>query len=87
MFKESLVDSDVVISAESKSYLAPGKKSGYSEFDSHLPYNDEMFINVHDEIYYGVTHAISIESIMQFIQNNKSLLKEHGYNTGEFFMQ
>jgi len=80
-----LVGMAIAISAETKSYLSPVVDITRSEFDTHNPYKDEVFINIHDEIYYGVTHATSIEQIIQFIENNKELLQSKGYNTANFF--
>ena len=67
------------ISAEKKHYLAPKPLKGQSEYDIQSAYNDDTFIKIHEEIYYGVTHAISIETIIEFLNENQSVLKEKGY--------
>ena len=73
------------ISAEKKQYLAPKRMEEQSEYDVKLPYTDDAYIKTHEEIYYGVTHAISIETILDFINKNKSKLKEKGYYSKRLF--
>ena len=67
------------ISAEKKQYLAPKRMEEQSEYGVKLPYTDDAYIKTHEEIYYGVTHAISIETIMEFLEKNKSELRIKGY--------
>lgn len=73
------------ISAEKKQYLAPKKMEDLSEYNVQLPYRDDAYIKLHEEIYYGVTHAISVETIMDFINHNKSALQEKGFYLENFF--
>ena len=73
------------ISAEKKQYLAPKRMEEHSEYNVQLPYRDDAYIKLHEEIYYGVTHAISVETIMAFINKNKAKLKEKGFYTNNFF--
>jgi hypothetical protein len=73
------------ISADKKQYLAPNGIKDQSEYAVQLPYIDDAYIKVHEEIYYGVTHAISIEAIMKFLEKNKDSLNEKGYNFDKLF--
>jgi hypothetical protein len=73
------------ISAEKKQYLAPKPIKGQSEYDIQTPYSDDAFVKTHEEIYYGVTHAISIETIVGFLQENQSVLREKGYYFDRLF--
>ncbi len=73
------------ISAEKKLYLAPKKMEEQSEYDVQSAYNDDAYIRLHEEIYYGVTHAISIEVIMEFLEKNKDALKKKGYYFDKLF--
>ena len=73
------------ISAEKKQYLAPKRMEDQSEYDVQLPYTDDAYIKLHEEIYYGVTHAISIETIMEFLNKNESILKAKGYYLDKLF--
>jgi len=74
------------VSAETKFYLIPDKKKNQSEYNPNQSYTGESFIGVHEEIYYGVTHAISIESIMQFIYDNEHILNQKGYYMDKLFL-
>jgi hypothetical protein len=73
------------ISAEKKQYLAPKPNKGQSEYAVQSPYTDEAFIKLHEEIYYGVTHAISIETIMKFLEENSAQLEREGYYYDRLF--
>jgi len=73
------------ISAEKKQYLAPKQMENQSEYNVQSAYKDDAFIKQHEEIYYGVTHAISIEVIMEFLQDNKDVLKKKGYYLDNMF--
>lgn len=73
------------ISAETKLYLAPQKKVNETEYKVQTPYEDDAFIEHHEEIYYGVTHAISIEVVMDFLKNNESKLREKRYYSERMF--
>jgi hypothetical protein len=73
------------ISAEKKQYLAPKRMEDQSEYDIQTPYTEDAYIKLHEEIYYGVTHAISIETIMDFLNDNESKLKAKGYYLDKLF--
>jgi len=73
------------ISAEKKQYLSPKEMETQSEYDVQFAYKDDVYVQVHEEIYYGVTHAISIEVIMEFLRNNKEVLKNKGYYFDKLF--
>ncbi len=74
------------VSAETEYYLTPDKKYNQSEFNPNQSYTGDSFIGVHEKIYYGVTHAISIESIMQFIYDNEQILNQKGYYMDKLFL-
>ncbi|MFC2088168.1 serine protease [Calditrichota bacterium] len=73
------------VSAETKYFLSPNRKLNPSEYDLHNPYDDKSFVKIQEEIYYGVTHAIAVESIVQFVNEHKARLKENGYDIDHLF--
>jgi len=73
------------ISAEKKLYLAPEKMEKQSEYDIQSAYTNDAFVKLHEEIYYGVTHAISIEVIMDFLNKNEDALNKKGYYFDKLF--
>lgn len=80
-----LVGMSNAVSAETKYFLSPDRKLNRSEYDLHNPYYDRSFIKIQEEIYYGVTHAIAVESIVEFVNQHKSRLKEMGYDLDQLF--
>jgi trypsin-like peptidase len=73
------------ISAEKKQYLAPKRLIDQSEYDVQLPYTEEAYIKLHEEIYYGVTHAISVEMILEFLRKNETKFRTKGYFPDKMF--
>lgn len=72
-------------SASFSNILKPEKESHQETYNPNLSYEGDIFVSRVRNINYGVTFAISINTIRDFyIQNRKSLTRE-GYNLDEFF--
>lgn len=73
------------VSAESHFLLSPDKDYDISDYNIKRPYTGDVFTKYHRTIFYGITFAISIETINNFIKKNKPLLQEKGYDVNHFF--
>ena len=50
-----------------------------------LPYSDEVVVEQQTDIKYGVTKIMTVETILDFIDENGSLLEDLGYNPDKLF--
>jgi len=50
-----------------------------------LPYKDEVIVEQHTDIKYGVTKIMTVETILDFIDDYSNQLNDLGYNTSKFF--
>lgn len=64
---------------EEETYLAPQKLSGGKTYNTLLPYKGEVYPAIHKSIKYGITKVIPIESVRNFLQKNRVMLKSEGY--------
>jgi hypothetical protein len=69
-----------LVSAHTSYVITPGKDTGSAEFDSSVPYTGDLFVERKTEIEYGVTQAISVERIREFLEANAALLSRRGYS-------
>ena len=60
-------------------YIAPPPRKSDEPYNLLVPYKDETFIKRHSNIKYGIAKIISIESIIKFLENNKSYLYDKRY--------
>jgi len=60
-------------------YLAPPRRKDNDPYNLLVPYNGELYIKRHSNIKYGIAKIISIESIIEFLEENKSNLYESGF--------
>jgi hypothetical protein len=74
------------VPAETKYYLAPDKT--YKQLESSLEeiYQGKPRIDSYENIYYGITYAVTVNKIKEFIQNNSVVLDDEGYKTEQFFL-
>ena len=75
-----LVGMASAISAEREYILRPDGDITQSEIHFGRPYNGEIFIDKRMKINYGITYAISIEAIQDFISKNKQKISDEGFN-------
>lgn len=75
-----LVGMAKAVSVSYENYLAPGEDTNRDKFDPYLPYEGPVYVQVRKEINYGITHVISMESIVDFIKDNHRQLAKAGYD-------
>jgi len=73
------------VPAETKLYLAPDKSYKILEASPQLNYSDDVKVNTHENIFYGINYVVTAESIDRFIQNNTERLRLKGYRSDQFF--
>lgn len=64
---------------EKENVIAPSKRKDNEPYSSLVPYKGDLFVKRHSSIKYGITKIISTESILEFLESNKSILYEEGY--------
>lgn len=64
---------------EKENLITPSKRKNNEPYSSLIPYDGDLFVKRHSGIKYGIAKIISIESILEFFQSNKSILYEGGY--------
>jgi hypothetical protein len=73
------------MAAENYKYLVPHDEYDISGYEISQPYQEEIFVNTQEMIYYGILFAISIESIKEFIDDKESIFKKNGYSIKYLF--
>jgi hypothetical protein len=69
-----------LVSAHMFNLLVPQSDDTYLEYDATVPYGGDIFVQKEVEIDYGITQAISAESIGEFLDQNRAALHEKGYD-------
>jgi S1-C subfamily serine protease len=69
-----------LVSAHSSYIVTPGKEFGSAEFDSSVPYTGDVYIERKTEVEYGITQAIPVERIREFLERYSTLLSRQGYS-------
>jgi len=65
--------------------IAPIKRKSDQPYSSLVPYEGDIFVKRHPNIKYGIANIISIDSILEFLELNKSKLYEEGYYLDNYF--
>jgi len=73
------------VPAETKYFLAPDKSFKQLESSLHQVYSGEPRIESYENIYYGITYAVTVNKIEEFINKNSVLLQNEGYKSELFF--
>jgi len=73
------------ISGRTEYSLAPYRKAQLSEWDLYKPYKGEIYLEKRDLAEPGMTFAVGIETILEFIKKNESALLNAGYLSENFF--
>jgi hypothetical protein len=68
-----------LVSAHSSLVLTPEKDGGDLVFDPAVPYTGAVFVERKTEVESGITQAVSIESICEFLRTNETVLRSKGY--------
>ncbi len=71
-----------LVSARTSYVLAPEKEDGDVVFDPVTPYTGSVYVERKTEIESGLTQAVPIEAIREFIKIQTPLLEEKGYPIG-----
>ncbi|MCP5064129.1 MAG: trypsin-like peptidase domain-containing protein [Ignavibacteriae bacterium] len=66
-------------------YLKPATGKQFPLVNSKIPYNDNVYVDENLNLRYGITKVISTESILEFLDKNKSQLEDLGYISNYFF--
>ncbi len=69
-----------LVSAHSSFVLTPEKDGGDLVFDPAVPYTGAVFVERKTEVESGITQAVSIESISDFLRTNEPFLLSKGYS-------
>ena len=69
-----------LVAARSSYVLAPRRDDQAQEYDPTVPYHGEIFVERRTEIEYGVTQAVSIEAIEEFLELNAPSLRSRGFD-------
>ncbi len=67
------------VSAQSTIFLKPDPAVYTTENDPSHPYLGTPYITTHQDINYGVTYAIPVETIRRFLSQNKETIHSEGY--------
>lgn len=62
---------------ESETYLTPERRQG-EEYDPDVPYTGEVYVRTAPRINYGITNAVDMEIIQEFLRENRDRLNEAG---------
>jgi hypothetical protein len=73
------------VPADYESVIAPSPGNSNGAYDTNLPYHGEVYVNRRINIKYGVTRAISVETLKDFLEKNQSILHSKGYDITSFF--
>lgn len=74
-----------LVSARSTLILTPEKDGGEPVFDPAIPYRGDIFVERRTEVESGITQAVSIEAIREFLRAHDSDLRVKGYNVRPAF--
>ncbi len=66
-------------------YLKPPEGKKYPLVNSKIPYTDNIYVDKNLNLRYGITNVISIESVLKFLEQNKTKLEDEGYSIDHFF--
>jgi hypothetical protein len=73
------------ISGTSQYSLVPDRQVQLSEWELYKPFSGEVFLQKRDLSEPGMTFAVGMETIMDFIKENESKLLNQGYLPENFF--
>lgn len=68
-----------LVSAHSSYVLTPLKENGEVVYDPSMPYTGEMYVERKTEVESGITLAIPVEAIRDFVRANSDAIRARGY--------
>ena len=69
-----------MLPGRSLSYLAPATGEGIPDYEPGVPYKGDIFVQRRFEITNGISQAISIEAIAEFVERHRDELAAKGYS-------
>ena len=75
------------VAGERIEYLVPERETEAQPSDVQHPYSGDIYLNSTRSIVYGITYAVSIESIELFFQESKMALAAKGFNSDLFLQE
>lgn len=69
-------------SADHEEFLTP-EYIGEEEFQPDIPYRGEMYVNRTMRVNYGITHAVGIDEIADFLEENSAAIRRLGVRVQE----
>ena len=82
-----LVGITKAISGSSEYSLVPDRKMYLSEWEVYKPYDGKVFLQKRDLSEPGMTFAVGIETILDFLKENETNLLNSGYFLEYFFIR
>jgi hypothetical protein len=74
-----LVGITSLVPATQQYIMTPSKGGETVDYEESVPYKDNLYVEKHAEIFYGIAPAISSEIIIEFLESNQAQLNEKGY--------
>jgi len=71
------------VPAEKFFFLKPQDLQNEKQYQSEAKYSGEIFIGETENIKYGITKAVAINSVKELLKKNRSLLLNNGFNVDE----
>lgn len=68
------------VSAKEEYVLSPEKEVEEYDYDPLFPYEGSLYVQKRSRINYGITHAVTTETIRRFIEENMMLFDENGFD-------
>ena len=68
-------------------FLRPEKDIDEYKYNSSAPYHGQQYVGTSEMIKYGVTYAVSIETIRDFYKKHRNELILNGYDMDAFFLE
>ncbi len=75
-----------MVPAHTSYVLTPGRDHEADEIDLDLPYTGQMFIERRTQIEYGISQAISSETVREFLESHLLDLSQLGYSIDRVFL-
>jgi S1-C subfamily serine protease len=72
------------VSAEYNYILIPAKERHEFSYNPKIPYQGESYVMLKEEINYGITNAITVEEIVDFMKRNQKDILQKGYDLSGF---
>lgn len=73
-----------LVSARSSYVLTPSRENGDVVYDPAVPYHGDVYVERKTEVESGITQAVPVEAIRDFIRSRADLLRSRGYTLTGF---